>query len=163
MIHIPNYAHLPGWKEIIDRLIQAIEQARGGHEYTFFEIKEKYGSLRVNIDWASGVPDDVINRIEFLLEEAEDTSEHTCIDCGAPALLHDWNGDWFSPCCPMHARVRAKNWISEYRGDDWVLSDDFKVHDLDHRPISAETRAFIELNVKGAAADLWRAAQWLGL
>ncbi len=161
MTRIPNYAHLPGWKEIIDRLIQAIDDLRGGNEFTFFEIKEKYGSLRVDIDWASGVPVDVIDQIESLINQAETLSESTCIDCGSPALLHDWNGDWYLPCCPAHARIRARNWISGYRGDDWILGDDFKIYDLEHCPITPPIAASIDEKLHGSAAETWRAAKWL--
>ncbi len=160
-MRVPTYSHLVGWRTLIDRLIHDIDLARGVHAGEYYELKEKYGSLRLGIDWPLTVPSDVVDRIEALIEQAETSSEGICIDCGAPAILYDWNGYWIAPCCPTHARSRAMTSTAEYKGDGWRLGSDFKLYDTEQRLLSADAVSQLDGYLEGMEADTWRAAKWL--
>lgn len=59
-------------------------------DFRVLQIKEKFGQLRFYTNWVTEGIDEVIRQYENL-------SEHTCIECGAPATKV--STDWISPWC----------------------------------------------------------------
>jgi len=72
----------PGWARIVDRLDRDLTKIAPG--YKLGQIKEKLGGLRYYID---GPLDEVGQRAQGLIENAEDDSFHTCDYCGEPGEL----------------------------------------------------------------------------
>jgi hypothetical protein len=168
-----SYAHLPGWKTVIDQLVEQLDAVTGAHKFRMADQKEKYGSLRVEIEPVDGAPTEIVEAAEKLISEAEEKSERTCVDCGKPALLHEWNTDWLLPCCPEHARGRAKNVTNFYNGPGWKLTTDFRIVDeagelLSHDKIrvldlaaTQEERPGGKVPIIEAQSADWRAARWM--
>ncbi len=176
MLQLPtqNYTHrLPGWAQTIARLLTELEAATGPHKFRIDEIKEKYGSLRVEIEPADTVPAEVVAAAEKLVAEAEEKSECICIDCGVPAMQHEWNMHWIVPCCPAHARARAMAATKYYSGLGWRLTPDFEIVDEAGLPLSSAKIRALDLAatrqerrkgravVIGPRAADWRAARWM--
>lgn len=59
-------------------------------DFRVLQIKEKFGQLRFYTNWVTEGIDEIIRQYENL-------SEHTCIECGAPATKV--STDWISPWC----------------------------------------------------------------
>jgi len=59
----------------------------------FVQIKEKFGTLRVYINWGD-------TTIYELIALAEEMSSVTCEECGAPGELY--TGGWYKTCCSIH-------------------------------------------------------------
>ncbi|MHC2579161.1 hypothetical protein ACVI1J_009449 [Bradyrhizobium diazoefficiens] len=94
-----------GWRELLDRLcvrIRAIVLADGG-AFKFSQIKEKYGTLRVN--WDGRLSPDADAQIEDSIALAEARSAVTCEVCGEEGRLRD--GAWLTTRCAAHAEGRA--------------------------------------------------------
>jgi hypothetical protein len=168
-----SYAHLPGWKTLIDQLVEQLDAATGSHAFRMADLKEKYGSLRVEIEPIDGAPGEIGDAAEKLISEAEGKSERTCIDCGKPALLHAWNTEWLLPCCREHARVRAKSVTNFYNGPGWTLTHDFRIVDEAGEPLSSDKIRVLDLAatqeerpggkvpiIDAQSAD-WHAARWM--
>jgi hypothetical protein len=168
-----SYTHLPGWKTLIDQLVEQLDAATGAHAFRMADLKEKYGSLRIEIEPIDDAPSEIVEAAEKLISQAEEKSEHTCIDCGKPALLHEWNTDWTLPCCPEHARGRAKNVTNFYNGPGWKLTTDFRIVDEAGEPLSHDKIRALDLAatqeerpggkvpiIDAQSAD-WHAARWM--
>jgi hypothetical protein len=72
----------------------------GGEGYDY-QIKEKYGGLRIYFD-DSGLSEDAEARVEEAIEVAEFRTACTCEDCGLEGQLYDNHG-WYITRCEAHA------------------------------------------------------------
>lgn len=108
-----------GWLALIDQIFESIgallddEQAA---RFKVFQIKEKFGTLRVY--WAlrdsSGADDpqaaaDVLMRARLrqLVDDACKQTEFLCEDCGQPSGLRCFRGWWTTRCDACRARDRS--------------------------------------------------------
>lgn len=85
-----------GWYDLIDEMCQKIEdyvaEHHPEHPVEFFQIKEKYGELRVYVGSASeGVFD--------IIEEAESKSTSICEQCGRTGVIRDGRYGWIATLC----------------------------------------------------------------
>jgi hypothetical protein len=84
-----------GWYDILDELcgkIQAHCEENGYDDVMFTQIKEKYSTLRVYVNFGSDV-------IYAYIDEAEEKSSHVCEVCGSKrGKIYDDHG-WLSVRC----------------------------------------------------------------
>jgi hypothetical protein len=72
-----------GWNDIIYNTLEQIEKLDVTKELRIFVIKEKYGSLRIQI-WKYSDSDPTINLyIDDIIHSAEKESINTCENCGS--------------------------------------------------------------------------------
>lgn len=87
-----------GWRakfgiQMCEEIRQELVKYNFLYNYRILEIKEKFGELRW---YNSGIPKgskiwDIINKYTLI-------SRQTCLRCGAPAKIVDFNG-WLTPLC----------------------------------------------------------------
>lgn len=80
-----------GWKRLIDPLIERAD--REGAKVQ--QIKEKFGRLRVYLDFAS-------DELYDLIDQAEVDSAKVCELCGQPGVMMT-KGGWLKTVCAEHA------------------------------------------------------------
>lgn len=83
-------------EKIIDKLYSS-DPKRTDIPY-LWDIKEKYGTLRISFN---GVPIEYSDEIFKLEDEAEERSASMCETCGKPATLT--SGGWIKTLCPKHS------------------------------------------------------------
>ncbi len=81
-----------GWHPIIARLHEELLRVAPG--YVARQVKEKFGALRIYLDYELGVDADAA---EVLLEAAEAESLRTCEFCGAPG--RPTSSGWIKTTC----------------------------------------------------------------
>lgn len=83
-----------GWYDIIYKLCQDITTVleRDAQQIEVLQVKEKYATLRFNIDAGT-------DEIGNLIDEAEEKSAITCEICGKEGSLHK-RGYWLKTLCP---------------------------------------------------------------
>ncbi len=91
-----------GWFSIIDNLSQKLENLineNNSEEEDFFsyaiQVKEKYGSLRFYMSYAT-------EEMFKLIDIAEKESKNTCEVCGKFGKLND--GPWYQTLCSEHTK-----------------------------------------------------------
>ena len=84
--------------------------------YGISQIKEKYGTLRY---YDQGIPNDVYEEIEGIVDLYEFVSEHTCIVCGAKHDIELTSG-WISPYCPKHYPDKKLRDYTEQEKKEWL-------------------------------------------
>ena len=91
-----------GWEPIIREACAKLDVVRRDRNATlrFVQIKEKFGSLRL---YMTGYDDEV----ERIIMDAEENSERTCEDCGAPGMIRE--GGWLRCQCDDCA-MEGKRW-----------------------------------------------------
>lgn len=83
-----------GWYHILDALFETIQNYIDKNNLSqthTVQVKEKFGSLRVYLDF-----EDIV--IHELVNLAESISERVCELCGAPGKLRNLNG-WYKTLC----------------------------------------------------------------
>ncbi len=71
-----NYGAPIAWKSIVEAAVREIAELEDKpQDLQIVQIKEKFGSLRIYVNFSSGVIDDIIGR-------AEDLAAKICPDCG---------------------------------------------------------------------------------
>jgi hypothetical protein len=100
----PGYPQVgPGWAELIGLAAERIASASRNATVPIriFEVKEKYGTLRLH----TGRIDDptVADAVEEAIALAEARSACTCEECGGKGRLYE-RGDVLATLCGRHAR-----------------------------------------------------------
>jgi len=90
-----------GWwnafgEQMMEELNQILVTYDAFDEFTFEQIKEKFGALRIYADYPIRMRDAWIS----LMDKYELKSQVICINCGAPAqwISKDWICPWCDPC-----------------------------------------------------------------
>lgn len=65
----------PGWHELIADLDRALVEVMP--DISYFQIKQKYGGLRVYVEQSDP-------QVDVLIQQAEQRAEQTCEMCGSP-------------------------------------------------------------------------------
>lgn len=86
-----------GWVPLIDKMTTEIQQVLDEHpdvQFSFAQIKQKFGELRIYADMndATGT-----KKIQEIIGRAEDEADVTCETCGQPGTLRN-NGYIFVAC-----------------------------------------------------------------
>jgi hypothetical protein len=90
-----------GWQDLLERAcarIQAAVQADGG-SFKFTQIKEKYGTAR--LDWEGALSEEAEAKVDEAIDLAEARSACTCEQCGKAGGLFN-RGGWFMTACDEH-------------------------------------------------------------
>jgi hypothetical protein len=90
----------PGWKDILYDLDKKLEKIVPDYEVT--QVKEKYGALRIYLEYPSGYCDIA----ELELEYAEEASTKICEQCGCDGTLR--HGTWMKTLCDTCHRLREE-------------------------------------------------------
>jgi len=101
--------HGAGWLPMLDGILTAMHKAGFDPERDkIAQIKEKFASLRVYVDYGMGLEGDTdrADNIENAIDLAN-TSTATCEICGKPGQIHVTNG-WWSTCCAEHKKPTAQ-------------------------------------------------------
>lgn len=154
--HIWNYAYLPGWSRLIEGFLREVDNVTGAHEFQMTDLREKDGILWVELKPINDVPAKVVTRINELCVGVRQASQFICVECGSAAYNYFWRSEWLSPCCPTHAREKAKDFLDDFRGDDWKLTSDWRLVDNAGVEMSADTIA-----ARRRVDMLLDAASWL--
>ena len=124
-----------GWKVgfgkfLLEDLKSACEKTNYADKLRFFQIKEKFGSLRLYINGAPQEVYDVISKYEFI-------SEHVCINCGSPEAIIVDNYGWYLPLCKHcwnknikyreKGGYKTKSWNEAVGKGKVGLPDEYKV------------------------------------
>lgn len=99
-----------GWQPMFLEMCQNIVKACEAHNYpatkvTFLQVKEKFGALRVywHLEGDENHSKDLYDKIDALIENAEQRSYNMCHVCGKEA---DWHSTgWVLPYCDACARA----------------------------------------------------------
>jgi hypothetical protein len=90
-----------GWFDLIseacDRIEVELDKLPEPGFLHFFDLKEKFGTLR----WSASCPNDTIMDI---IDEAEEKSYGICEECGKPGTQTD--DGWIRTLCPEHTAER---------------------------------------------------------
>ncbi len=154
--HIWNYAYLPGWTRLIESFLREVGNVSRAHEFQMTDFREKDGVLWVELTPVGDVPTKIVTRINELCVGVRQASQFICVDCGAAGLNYFWRGEWLSPCCPTHAREKAKDYLDEFQGEGWRLNEDWRLVDTAGVELSADTIA-----ARRRDDMLFDAASWL--
>jgi hypothetical protein len=98
-----------GWCGVLDCVLTAMIQAGFDPKRDqFAQIKEKFGSLRIYVDYAGGQEGDAerAERVERAISLA-DTSATTCEICGKPGQIQVAD-DWWSTRCTEHKKPTSQ-------------------------------------------------------
>lgn len=154
--HIWNYAYLPGWTRLIENFLREVDNATGKHEFQMTDFREKDGWLWIELKPVGDAPAKVVARASELCGGVRQASRFICVECGAAGFNYFWRGEWLSPCCPQHAREKARAHLDEFRGDGWRLTDDWRIVDDAGVALSADTIA-----ARRKTDNVLDAATWL--
>lgn len=84
-----------GWFDLIWNLCEEIDKIKGP-EFSVFQVKEKFGSLRF---YTGGSNEENFEAIEKLIDEAENKSASICEKCGMPSEIKDDDFGWYASLC----------------------------------------------------------------
>lgn len=93
-----------GWKDLVtetfaklDEAIKAVPVQEPDLGFECTDVKEKYGTLRIDI-----FP--YVESVEVVCTDAEDRSEHVCDECGRAGCIRE--GGWVVVRCDEHVGGR---------------------------------------------------------
>lgn len=98
--------YMPGWLPIIERLFEQIDErldARDRDEFRIFQIKEKFGGLRI---YTEGL---LHTDISDLIDEAEEAAWDACMYCGDPGKPRLTG--WRLTLCERHFLMQKRDGI----------------------------------------------------
>ena len=107
---LPRGWHKAFGQMYLEELGAAVKEAGLENDFMIYQIKEKYGSLRV---YTNGVTEN----IHRIIDKYEHLSEDICIGCGKPdvPMINDgWYSPWCYECFKKNWRNREK-YVAERR------------------------------------------------
>jgi hypothetical protein len=88
-----------GWEALIARVLDVVsETVANPEDFTFAQIKEKYGFLDINYYLSEDVSDEARSRIEEVVDAVRDKSKTICEITGNPGQLIR-RGTWVMTRC----------------------------------------------------------------
>lgn len=103
-----NFDVGPGWQGIVTEVCEALDSL-GMADLRVFQIKEKFGGLRIYPEWDG---DDLRPDVWEIIQQAEDLASHVCEMCGKPS--ETVNASTFCQTCRAGDRRRfpvdAEKW-----------------------------------------------------
>lgn len=116
-----------GWHNVafkyFDKIMMLLKAKNKVHILQLSDVKEKYGSLRINsyIHFYCTRKDDIDlhNKIEDILHELEHETWKTCIHCGKPAKYETVG--WITPICEKCMEEESLEYpnIEYKKWEDW--------------------------------------------
>jgi len=92
----------PGWDTILRSFLTVIRRHNTryanypGKQVKIRVIRQKWGEIDVIL--ADGLGTDAYRCVESTIDQLEETSAHTCSECGKPGGVRDHNG-WYTAYC----------------------------------------------------------------
>ncbi len=99
-----------GWLPLIGEMSDELSKF-DGIEYA--RIKEKFACLRVYIDYAESVSNDVKIQCRDIVSKYTALSSSTCEICGTPAKLCRSDFGWLSTLCDEHRQEKAMEYVTK--------------------------------------------------
>lgn len=120
-----------GWKPIAMKVVNAIiEYNNNSPEDSVIyidQVKEKFAGLRIYVTY-DNVPQDVIDRIENLIKEAEVEASETCEECGTKKNIGMRVNGWYTVMCEDCAKKTVQQHPTyQTIGIKWKRKSDGKV------------------------------------
>ena len=120
-----------GWKPIAQRVIDKIEEynTNSPEDSTIYidQVKEKFAGLRIYVTY-DNVPQDVIDKIKRLIQEAEKEAANTCEECGTKKNIGMRVNGWYTVMCEDCAKKTVKsNPVYKSIGVKWKRKSDEKL------------------------------------
>jgi hypothetical protein len=126
-----------GWYDLLKPIVEYIEKYNEDKEeeqkIRFTQIKEKWGGLRVYVNFGT-------DELFKLIEQAEDESYNICEDCGTRTDVGLKETGWIRTLCKECAIKEAKY----YNGVFWKSNDDGKTYYIDSNGYVTEDNEFVE-------------------
>lgn len=97
-----------GWYPIIIALDQALVAI--DPDYELHQVKEKFGGLRYYFGTSESIAEADRQRMEQLVDEAEERCESTCELCGGPGSRHVTPHGWYRTLCATCAAAEGKGY-----------------------------------------------------
>ena len=72
-----------GWYDILKELFDNLEPFLNWDIVKICQVKEKFGGLRVYVDFHGDIDAEDVKQIHDMIDDAESKSLHTCESCGA--------------------------------------------------------------------------------
>ncbi|MDI4635210.1 hypothetical protein J7U46_19260 [Pelomonas sp. V22] len=97
-----------GWYSAVDQLCTRIETTLPADELPnlkFKQLKEKFGTLRIHIEYRGSYDSPTWNTVRALIDAAQEAADRSCQDCGAQAELRQ-HGGWYLTLCDQHFAER---------------------------------------------------------
>lgn len=86
-----------GWFALIEEMSQALDSLNiPAEDFWISQVKEKFGGLRVYVDYTSSVPESTQQQIRDIVQRAKDKADVTCELTGAPGQLCKRNGHFLT-------------------------------------------------------------------
>ena len=118
-----------GWKPIAMKVINAIiEYNDNSPEDSVIyidQVKEKFAGLRIYVTY-DNVPQDVVDKIENLIKEAEIEASNTCEECGSKENIGMRVNGWYTVMCEDCAKKIVQS-DPVYKQIKWRRKSDGKV------------------------------------
>ena len=118
-----------GWKPIAMKVINAIlEYNDNSPEDSIIyidQVKEKFAGLRIYVTY-DNVPQDVIDKIENLIREAEIEASETCEECGSKENIGMRINGWYTVMCEDCAKKIVQS-DPVYKQIKWRRKSDSKI------------------------------------
>jgi len=95
-----------GWYKIINDCLAQLLVVLIPTKAEVVQIKEKFGTLRIYVEWngdSGKTPYDIVNKV---ITEAENKSAITCEECGQPGTI-DKSFPWVKTLCDKCKEERA--------------------------------------------------------
>lgn len=96
-----------GWWPLLSEVFEKVRAAAPTHSVAYGQIKEKFGSLRIytkpySLREGEDRDAEVYDKVQSIVEEAENKSSTICERCGAPGSarsISGWTKTVCEPCC----------------------------------------------------------------
>lgn len=88
-----------GWQTILEELSAKITELDPDGHVVAAQVKEKFGGLRfyITFDNSADMPDDLFDKVNTLIDDAEQSSYETCEKCSKPG--RQIGGGWITTLC----------------------------------------------------------------
>ena len=120
-----------GWKPIAMKVVNAIQEYNDNspEDSVIYidQVKEKFATMRIYVTY-DNVPQDVIDKIENLIKEAETEAAHTCEECGTKENVGMRMNGWYTVMCEDCAKkIIKENFVYNQMGIKWKRYSDNKL------------------------------------
>lgn len=118
-----------GWKPIAMKVVNAIQEYNDNSPEDSIiyidQVKEKFATMRIDVTY-DNVPQDVVDKIENLIKEAEVEASETCEECGIKNNIGVRMNGWYTVMCEDCAKKIVQS-DRVYKQIKWRRKSDGKV------------------------------------
>ena len=128
-----------GWFKLLEPIFDYIKEYNKDkddeHKIEITQIKEKWGTLRVYVNFGT-------DELFKLIDEAEDKSELICEFCGSEENVGSTKTGWISTICLDCVKKQAKQtnfpkvWISNNDKKEYIIKPDETIEEITNKEMS---------------------------